>query len=84
MTHSLSFGRCVPGVFFDINPRGVKHVEKSICISNVRFSYGPAMPNLTTGVKNMKKMIDTWAKKSISVGDYVKAKAQHTKQQFHL
>lgn len=48
----------------------------------MRFSYGPTMPNLTTGMKNMKGMIDEWSKKSISVGDYMEAKARHTEKQF--
>eukprot|EP00529_Nitzschia_sp_RCC80_P022917 CAMPEP_0113496770 /NCGR_PEP_ID=MMETSP0014_2-20120614/30290_1 /TAXON_ID=2857 /ORGANISM="Nitzschia sp." /LENGTH=476 /DNA_ID=CAMNT_0000390697 /DNA_START=82 /DNA_END=1508 /DNA_ORIENTATION=- /assembly_acc=CAM_ASM_000159 len=32
---------CVPGVFFDLNPRGLKQIDKSPCIDHVRFSYGP-------------------------------------------
>jgi len=48
---------CVPGVFFDINPRGTRHIEKSKCISNVRFSYGPPIRNLTIGMKSLEKMI---------------------------
>uniref|UniRef100_A0A7R9Z506 Aminotransferase class I/classII large domain-containing protein n=1 Tax=Pseudictyota dubia TaxID=2749911 RepID=A0A7R9Z506_9STRA len=62
---------CVPGVFFDVNPRGVRHVEKSSCISHVRFSYGPAMRNLTVGVQNMKAMIDKWKKHSQSLSSYI-------------
>lgn len=51
---------CVPGVFFDINPRGLKQVHKSPCISNVRFSYGPRMENLERGMQQIGKMIAEW------------------------
>eukprot|EP01083_Nonionella_stella_P108531 315786_1 len=51
---------CVPGVFFDINPRDIRNLRKSKCISFVRFSYGPAMENLEKGVKSMGKMIEYW------------------------
>ena len=46
----------VPGVFFDINPRQIRSLKKSKCISFVRFSYGPAMENLEKGVKQIGKM----------------------------
>jgi len=61
---------CVPGVFFDINPRGLKNVSRSKCISNVRFSYGPPMINLTLGVSHMEKMIIQWREHSISASVY--------------
>lgn len=51
---------CVPGVFFDINPRGLKTLLKSTCISNVRFSYGPPMENLTLGMKRLASLIAEW------------------------
>jgi len=52
---------CVPGVFFDVNPRGSRHLKKSSCISHVRFSYGPPMRNLQLGIMYMKKIIDFWS-----------------------
>ena len=48
----------VPGLFFDCNPRSVRHVQRSKCISNVRFSYGPTFENLKVGMANMKAMIN--------------------------
>ena len=51
---------CVPGVFFDINPRDVRMLRKSKCISFVRFSYGPAMDNLSKGMKQIRTMIEYW------------------------
>jgi aspartate/methionine/tyrosine aminotransferase len=51
---------CVPGVFFDLNPRGTRNVVTSPCNDHVRFSYGPPMRNLTQGVKHMEKMINKW------------------------
>jgi len=51
---------CVPGVFFDINPRGLKTLLKSTCIANVRFSYGPPMRNLTLGMERLATLIAEW------------------------
>ena len=51
---------CVPGVFFDINPRNTRNIKRSKCLSYVRFSYGPGMENLEKGVKHMRTMIDYW------------------------
>lgn len=52
---------CVPGVFFDLNPRGTRNnLHASKCIHNVRFSYGPPMVNLTKGVKQISDMIQHW------------------------
>lgn len=51
---------CVPGVFFDLNPRGTRNLRKSVCLNNVRFSYGPPMENLTKGVQQMRAMIQHW------------------------
>lgn len=51
---------CVPGVFFDINPRGIRNLRTSKCISNVRFSYGPPMENLVKGMKQIGCMISEW------------------------
>ena len=48
----------VPGLFFDCNPRSVRHVQRSKCISNVRFSYGPTFDNLRVGMANMRAMIE--------------------------
>ena len=48
----------VPGLFFDVNPRSVRHVQQSKCMSNVRFSYGPTFENLRVGMANMKAMVD--------------------------
>uniref|UniRef100_A0A7R9VH67 Aminotransferase class I/classII large domain-containing protein n=1 Tax=Pseudictyota dubia TaxID=2749911 RepID=A0A7R9VH67_9STRA len=62
---------CVPGVFFDINPRGVRQVKKSNCLANVRFSYGPSMRNLEVGIQNMERMIRKWMLHTISLSTYV-------------
>lgn len=51
---------CVPGVFFDLNPRGTRNLKTSVCIHNVRFSYGPPMENLILGVKQIAEMIQHW------------------------
>mmetsp|Transcript_7711 Transcript_7711/g.10213 ORF Transcript_7711/g.10213 Transcript_7711/m.10213 type:complete len:333 (-) Transcript_7711:78-1076(-) len=51
---------CVPGVFFDVNPRGNRNISKSTCLNRVRFSYGPPMRNLINGVKNLEGMINAW------------------------
>jgi len=53
---------CVPGVFFDINPRGIRNLRVSKCIQNVRFSYGPPMHNLVKGMKQIGAMIEEWKK----------------------
>jgi len=66
---------CVPGVFFDINPRGTRNVIRSQSISNVRFSYGPPMRNLVIGVKHMRAMINKWEKKSITASIYEKKRS---------
>lgn len=50
----------VPGVFFDINPRHIRNLKKSKCISFVRFSYGPAMENLEKGIQSIKILIEYW------------------------
>jgi hypothetical protein len=52
----------VPGVFFDINPRGTRNLRQSKCISNVRFSYGPPMENLINGMRQLGVMIEAWKK----------------------
>lgn len=61
---------CVPGVFFDINPREIRHLTKSKCINFVRFSYGPPMRNLTLGVEEMGKMISYWRKHIMTASTY--------------
>jgi len=43
---------CVPGVFFDVNPGGIRHIKKSMCINHVRIS---------SGMNNIKKVIDRWS-----------------------
>mmetsp|Transcript_19825 Transcript_19825/g.36444 ORF Transcript_19825/g.36444 Transcript_19825/m.36444 type:complete len:118 (-) Transcript_19825:181-534(-) len=43
---------CVPGFFFDINPRDIRNLKMSKCISFVRFRYGPSIENLEIGVKH--------------------------------
>ncbi len=54
---------CVPGVFFDVNPGNIRiNVRRSKCISNVRFSYGPGMNELQTGIQNIKMIIDRWSR----------------------
>jgi len=50
----------VPGVFFDINPRGINNVRKSKCLPNIRFSYGPPMRNLELGMKAIREIIQEW------------------------
>jgi hypothetical protein len=55
----------------------VKHVEKSNCISNVRFSYGPPMRNLTIGMKNMAEMIAKWRKAPVRASAYAVEEFQH-------
>lgn len=62
---------CVPGAFFDINPRGTRNIMKSSCISNMRFSYGPKMENLVVGMKKMEKLINEFKKKPMSVEEYI-------------
>lgn len=76
------FHRCVPGVFFDINPRGVKQVEKSNCIANVRFSYGPSMRNLTVGMKNLAEMIAKWSKNPERASVYALEAAKRVAEEF--
>mmetsp|Transcript_7665 Transcript_7665/g.11112 ORF Transcript_7665/g.11112 Transcript_7665/m.11112 type:complete len:494 (-) Transcript_7665:1154-2635(-) len=63
---------CVPGVFFDINPREIRHLKQSKCINFVRFSYGPPMRNLTKGVEEMGKMISYWRKNQMTSSDYAR------------
>lgn len=53
---------CVPGVFFDINPRGIRYIRQSKCLGNVRFSYGPPFENLVKGMEQVKTMIEKWKK----------------------
>lgn len=62
----------VPGVFFDCNPRSVRHLNKSKCISNVRFSYGPTFENLKLGMQNMKAMIAKFRKSPKRASAYMK------------
>jgi aspartate/methionine/tyrosine aminotransferase len=62
---------CVPGVFFDINPRGTRNVRLSSCISSVRFSYGPPMENLIKGMLQIGDMIEKWKKQPENPDDYV-------------
>ena len=63
---------CVPGVFFDINPRGIRNIATSKCLRNVRFSYGPPMENLTKGVKQIEAMISEWKEKPETASVYEK------------
>ena len=63
---------CVPGVFFDINPRGIRNVPTSRAISNVRFSYGPPMENLVKGVQQIGEMIGQWQEHPESASSYAK------------
>eukprot|EP00804_Cyclotella_cryptica_P022017 CCRYP_000936-RA/>CCRYP_000936-RA protein AED:0.04 eAED:0.04 QI:100/1/1/1/0.85/0.75/8/3698/492 len=63
---------CVPGVFFDINPRNIRNVRNNKCINFVRFSYGPPMSNLETGVQQIEKMIQYWKNNPESVAMYQK------------
>ena len=50
----------VPGIFFDINPRDIRNIRNSKCISFVRFSYGPGIENLEKGVKQIRNMVEYW------------------------
>lgn len=61
---------CVPGVFFDINPRGIRNIRMSRAISNVRFSYGPPMENLVKGMKQIGEMVEKWRAHPESAADY--------------
>jgi len=61
---------CVPGVFFDLNPRGLKTFHKSTCISNVRFSYGPPMRNLTLGMTQLASLISKWNHHPETIDEY--------------
>lgn len=61
---------CVPGVFFDINPRGTRNMAKSKCISFVRFSYGPPMEHLEKGIDQIGKMIKYWKSNQRSPSTY--------------
>jgi len=63
---------CVPGVFFDINPRDIRNLRKSKCINFVRFSYGPAMENLEKGMKQLGEMIEYWKKHEESPDEYAR------------
>jgi len=63
---------CVPGVFFDINPRDIRNLRKSKCINFVRFSYGPPMENLEKGMKQLGKMIEYWKKNQKSPDMYAR------------
>lgn len=61
----------VPGCFFDVNPRSVRHVDKSQCISNVRFSYGPSFQNLKVGMENLKAMVAKYKCSPMTASTYV-------------
>lgn len=61
---------CVPGVFFDINPRDIRNIRHSKCLSFVRFSYGPQMRNLEKGMKQLRAMIGYWKENSLSPDAY--------------
>ena len=64
---------CVPGVFFDLNPRSMRNLQVSTCISFVRFSYGPAMEHLEKGMKQIGGMIKFWEHHQRSASMYAKA-----------
>ena len=61
---------CVPGVFFDINPRGINNIKRSKCIGNVRFSYGPPFENLEKGMTQIKTMIAEWKESPMRASVY--------------
>ena len=67
---------CVPGVFFDINPRGICNIQRSRAINNVRFSYGPPFENLEKGMAQIQKMISKWEKSPIRASVYVAQKEE--------
>eukprot|EP00050_Salpingoeca_kvevrii_P011194 m.13483 g.13483 ORF g.13483 m.13483 type:complete len:536 (+) comp3306_c0_seq1:95-1702(+) len=48
---------CVPGIFFDINPVQRRHVAKNGFINYVRFSFGPPLKDLETGLDNIERML---------------------------
>jgi aspartate/methionine/tyrosine aminotransferase len=56
---------CVPGVFFDVNPGGIRHITKSKCINHVRFSYGPPKENLYLGMQKVEQIINRWSKTNL-------------------
>jgi aspartate/methionine/tyrosine aminotransferase len=64
---------CVPGVFFDLNPRGIRHVQHSPCLHHVRFSYGPPLGHLEQGMQQIRTMISEWKKSPESADEYEKA-----------
>jgi aspartate/methionine/tyrosine aminotransferase len=65
---------CVPGVFFDINPRGIRQDTRlSPCNQNIRFSYGPPMKNLENGVKAIREMIQKWKDSPESPEEYAES-----------
>jgi aspartate/methionine/tyrosine aminotransferase len=66
----------VPGVFFDINPRGIRNIRQSKSIANVRFSYGPPMHNLVLGMKQLGTMIAEWKENPESAHDYAEESPQ--------
>jgi len=66
---------CVPGVFFDVNPRGLRHIAQSRCNQNVRFSYGPPMQNLIVGIKNLKELINKFKINPLRASVYIKTMA---------
>jgi hypothetical protein len=51
---------CVPGVFFDVNPGGIRRITQSKCINHVRFSYGPPKENLYLGMQKVEQIINRW------------------------
>jgi aspartate/methionine/tyrosine aminotransferase len=61
---------CVPGVFFDINPRGIRNIRMSRALNHVRFSYGPPMDNLVKGVQQISRMIEQWRDHPESASTY--------------
>ncbi len=47
---------CVPGEFFDVNPGHRRHATSRFA-SHVRFSFGPSMDTLETGLDRLEAMI---------------------------
>ena len=48
---------CVPGQFFDVNPGKRRNSHVSRFDNYVRFSFGPDMPTITSGLERLEAMV---------------------------
>lgn len=51
----------VPGVFFDVNPGGRRASSRHRFTSFTRLSFGPSLPSLKQGLKNLKKLVSDFS-----------------------